>query len=83
MTYVEMVEDVSRKTGLRKEEVRKVLDSFKTTLCDTVKSGEPLAIPGLGKFSKKLIKPRVVFGKMSKGKTSMKFRPFSAVEGSL
>ena len=80
MTYSEMVELISKDTGKTKAEVRSILDSLTFSLKEVLKNGGSFKIPGFGKFSQKVVKPRLVFGTMSKGKISVKFSPYSAAE---
>lgn len=50
MTKQEFIEDLSKKTGYSKKEVKKFIEIFTTTITDKVKSGEKVAVTGFGTF---------------------------------
>lgn len=50
MTKQEFIEDLSKKTGYSKKEVKKFIEVFTTTITDKVKSGEKVAVTGFGTF---------------------------------
>jgi nucleoid DNA-binding protein len=74
MSFVELIESISSETGLTKKAVRDVLHSFLNTAASQVLSGNDIRLPGFGRFTKKVIKPKVMFGKQTR--TTVKFRPY-------
>lgn len=76
MSFIEMVEAVASDTGLTKTDVRRVIHSFLSKTASQVLSGNDVKLPSFGRFTKKVIKPKVMFGKQTSGRTTMKFRPY-------
>ena len=58
MKKEELITKVAQATGLKKTEVKKVLESFIETLSESLSKGERTAIPGFGIFSVKQRKAR-------------------------
>jgi len=79
MTFTELVEQVSKESGISKDEVSLVLKSAVNEIHTTVMKGESVALPGLGKFIRKVSKPRMAFGKMTSEKSTVKFSPYDSV----
>lgn len=79
MTFTELVEYVSSKTGHPREEVNGILRHTITAIETEAKAGESIQLPGLGKFTKKVSKPRMAFGKMTAEKTTIKFTPYASI----
>ena len=77
MTFIEMVEKISQDTGLRKDDVRTVLLKFRDITIVRALTGLPVSIPKFGKFTGKFIKPRIAFGKQTKGRMVVKFKSFT------
>lgn len=50
MTYGELVNVVAASLGQTKQSVRRTLDQAAATIVGTARSGEPVRVPGLGKF---------------------------------
>lgn len=73
MTYTELVELVAKSTDKPKTEVREILDSFTKTIMKTAMGGEEVKISGFGKFVRRSASPRAAFGRMTRGRTSIRF----------
>jgi len=58
MTYVKLIDQVAHTTHLTKAEVRKVFGAFFQAVRDVVDTGDPLVIPGFGKFFLRIYAPR-------------------------
>jgi DNA-binding protein HU-beta len=50
MTKIEMVEQLSEKTGLQKKDAEKTLEIFISIVQDSLKRGEKVNLAGLGTF---------------------------------
>ncbi len=59
MTKDELVAKVSEKTGIKKVDIHKTLDSVINTIIETIKAGEKVNITGLGIFKLKDKKARL------------------------
>ena len=55
MKYEEFVEKVSKKSGNTKVATREVLEAFKEVISQSLKEGEGVTIPNLGKFHTKYV----------------------------
>jgi len=53
MTKAELVSRISEKTGIQKEEVEKILESFFLTIKDSMSDGENIYFRGFGSFINK------------------------------
>lgn len=76
MTFIEMVESIAKDTGLTKKSVHEVLHSFLSKTTTHVLSGDEVKLPAFGRFTKKVIKPKVMFGKQTQERTTIKFRSY-------
>jgi nucleoid DNA-binding protein len=76
VSFIELVEAIAQKSGLPKATVRKVLTTFCTVVQDITLQGATTFLPKFGRFSKRVIKSRSVFGRMSEGRTTIKFKSF-------
>ena len=59
MTKDELVAKVSEKTGIKKVDIHKTLDTVINTIIETIKAGEKVNITGLGIFKLKDKKARL------------------------
>ncbi|MGA1847270.1 HU family DNA-binding protein [Deferribacter abyssi] len=50
MNKKELIEEISKKSGVKKSEVELVVNAFFKVVNDTVKRGEPVNVIGFGKF---------------------------------
>lgn len=50
MTQKEFIEELSKKTTIKKSEVRKLLDAFSGIIYENVAKGEKVALTGFGVF---------------------------------
>jgi nucleoid DNA-binding protein len=78
MTYIEVVELVAAKTNKPIKEVREITDSFLWAIRDSVAKGVIVKLPILGKFFLKTTAPKVAFGKVTKSKTTIRFKSFES-----
>ncbi|TKT87677.1 HU family DNA-binding protein [Dyadobacter frigoris] len=53
MTKADTVQKIAEKTGIRKEDVEKTLESFFVTIKDSMSSGENIYFRGFGSFTNK------------------------------
>ena len=77
MVKTEMVEKIAKATGVRREDVAKVLSSFIDSVFETVGSGERVLLSGFGTFFLQKLKKKPLFGE-DQGKgfwTVLKFHP--------
>jgi DNA-binding protein HU-beta len=58
MTFNELLEHVSTKTGMAKEGVKKILDVSISTLAEKAAAGEDAVLPGFGQFKVKDVPAR-------------------------
>ncbi|MBU4446315.1 integration host factor subunit beta [bacterium] len=58
MTKADIVDVVSRATGLTKVDTEAVVDGFLATIIDSLQRGERIEFRGFGSFSLKLRKPK-------------------------
>ncbi|MCG2715263.1 MAG: integration host factor subunit beta [Candidatus Marinimicrobia bacterium] len=58
MTKADIVDVVSRATGLTKVDTEAVVDGFLATITDSLQRGERIEFRGFGSFSLKLRKPK-------------------------
>lgn len=78
MSFIELVELISRTTGVPKKQVRDVLYSFVAAITSTVLvDEEEVKINGLGKFYRKYFAPKMTFGKMSDHKAIVGFKSYA------
>lgn len=50
MTYADLVANIATQLDLKKTEVAAVIETLRSTIISTVKSGDDISIVGLGKF---------------------------------
>lgn len=74
MSYSELVAAIAERSGVTKATVSVVLKTFSAVTTETALAGERVVIPGFGAFTLKEVKPRLVFGKMSEGRRTVKFK---------
>ncbi len=58
MTKSQLVEKLADATGLSKQEANRVLEALVEIVVNAVKTGDPVKIPGLGTFKKRVTKAR-------------------------
>lgn len=58
MTKSQLVERLAEATGLSKQEANRVLEALVEIVVNAVKGGDPVKIPGLGTFKKRVTKAR-------------------------
>lgn len=64
MTEIELIEEIASDTGgYSKAVVHRVIDSFKEVVRKTLKTGEPVVLPGFGTFYVFTMKKTPLFGK--------------------
>ena len=73
-TIVELTEKIATELDMPKTQVRSVLDALAGQVLGLTLAGENVQLKGLGVFRKKVIKPKLTFGKMSTGRTTVGFR---------
>ena len=81
MTLIEMVEVISLKERIPKTRVKRVLKALFHEVRSVAMSDECVKLLGLGRFEKKVIKPKMMFGKMTKERVTLKFTPFGERHG--
>ncbi len=59
MTKAEIVDEISKETGLTKLETKAVVDGVLSTIINAVASGKRIELRGFGVFKSKTRKPRV------------------------
>lgn len=77
MVRTELIEQIAKRTGVRREDVEKVLSSFVDIVHETVSSGEKVLLSGFGSFILQKLKKKPLFGE-EPGKgfwTVLKFHP--------
>ena len=76
MSLAELVDVVSKHTGLPRAQVLATLKTSLNTMTAVLKSGERVVLPGFGTFTHYDIKPRVLFGggRVAKVRRKLKFR---------
>lgn len=75
MTGVELIELVSRKTGIPKADVSSVLGISLSVISETVLGGETVKLRNFGVFYKRAGRTKKAFGRSHPGRTSVRFRP--------
>lgn len=50
MNKTQLIEAVSEKTGIRKKDVKEIMESFFEVVTDTLKNKEPIKLAGFGTF---------------------------------
>ncbi|RMD85787.1 MAG: HU family DNA-binding protein [Candidatus Dadabacteria bacterium] len=58
MTKAQLVEKLADATGLSKQQANQVLEALVEIVVGAVKKGDPVKIPGLGTFKKRVTKAR-------------------------
>lgn len=76
MSFTELIEEIGKETKLPKAQISKTLSAAFRIISSTVKSGEPVGIKAFGKFKKKVMPPRKVFGKENKGSVLITLKPY-------
>lgn len=74
MTTTELIESINKKTGLTKEVVAKVMESYKEEVLKALKTGEPVVHQGFGAFYLARLKKRNVFGTIAPVRHKIRFR---------
>ena len=76
MSFVELVEAISKNTGLPKTVVAKVLRGFKNKASRALEAGESVKLPGFGSFYVVKQEKRELFGgtRVSGGRSIIRFR---------
>lgn len=59
MTKAEIVDEISKETGLTKIETKAVVDGVLSTIINAVASGKRIELRGFGVFKSKVRKPRM------------------------
>jgi DNA-binding protein HU-beta len=59
MTKAEIVDEISKETGLTKLETKAVVDGVLSTIINAVASGKRIELRGFGVFKSKTRKPRI------------------------
>ncbi|HAW08182.1 MAG: HU family DNA-binding protein [Chloroherpetonaceae bacterium] len=59
MTKAEIVDEISKETGLTKIETKSVVDGVFATIVEAVSSGKRIELRGFGVFKSKIRKPRM------------------------
>jgi len=81
VTNRELVERISQSTGVPMTKVRKVLQQLAIEILETTQHGEPVKLKGLGRFESRTIKPRMMFGRMTRGRDTLRFKPYGERHG--
>lgn len=79
MTFTEVVEEISKQTHYGRDEINNILRHTILLIEKTAIKGEAVHLVRLGKFTSKVSKPRMAFGKMTTEKTTIKFTPYDSV----
>jgi DNA-binding protein HU-beta len=58
MKATELVDEISRRSGMAKEGVKKIVDATIATLADAARKGEDVVLPGFGQFKVKDVPAR-------------------------
>ncbi len=86
MTKTEIIEELTRKSGLRKREVTYIVDNFLDRILESVFEGNKVEIRGFGSFFPVEKKERTVYSPIAKKKIQVPqkqglgFRPSKAIE---
>ena len=76
MTLIEMVEVISEQTKIPKTRVKRVLKALFRETRRVAMSGEPVKLLGFGRFEKRILKSKKVFGRISKARDTLRFKPY-------
>lgn len=75
MTYLELIDEVVRRTGANRDDTLYALGTFMNVVEETVLAGEPVKLTGFGTFRPAQVVPRKLWGTdaMSAPKRTIKF----------